>query len=238
MKKLIKKALQTAGFEMHRYIPGASLGAQQVAALNRFSIDLVLDVGANIGQFGEELRVGGYQGKIISYEPLPDAHAGLLKASAGDTDWHAFEPMAIGAQNGEIEINVAQNSASSSILPMLQSHLQAAPYSAYVDKLTVPIKRLDDTLDEHFERSLAPFLKIDTQGYEWDVLDGAPLALEKCKGVLLELSLIPLYEGQHLWQEMIARLEQQGFSLWAIQPGFTDLNSGRTLQVDGIFFRL
>lgn len=238
MKQMIKKLLKIAGLEMHRYVPGASSGAQIVAALNHFSIDLVLDVGANVGQFGKELRVGGYNGVIISYEPLLEAHAELLKASAGDINWHAFEPTALGSRNGKVEINVAQNSVSSSILPMLPSHVQAAPQSAYADRLTVPIKRLDDTLDEHFKESVAPLLKVDTQGYEWDVLDGAPVALAKCKGVLLELSLVHLYEGQRIWQEMIARLESLGFSLWAIQPGFTDPKNGRTLQVDGMFLKL
>lgn len=238
MKKMIKRMLRAAGLEVHQYIPGSSSSAQLVTALNHFGIDLVMDVGANIGQFGEELRLGGYRGRIVSYEPLPDAFLRLKATANDDSGWHIYERAAVGAYNGEIEINIAQNSASSSVLPMLDSHLQAAPYSAYVDKLSVPIQRLDDTLDHHFYDSVAPFLKIDTQGYEWDVLDGAPRVLEKCKGVLLEMSLVPLYEGQYLWQDMIQRLESLGFTLWAIQPGFTDRVTGRTLQVDGIFFRV
>lgn len=81
-------------------------------------------------------------------------------------------------------------------------------------------------------------MKIDTQGFEWQVLDGARTTLPKFQRVLLELSLVPLYEGQHLWQEMIGRLEQEGFTLWALQPGFIDPINGRTMQVDGIFYRI
>ena len=80
-------------------------------------------------------------------------------------------------------------------------------------------------------------MKIDTQGFEWQVLNGAQNVLPGIHGILLELSLIPLYEGQHLWQEMIVRLEQEGFTFWALQPGFVDPHNGRTLQVDGIFYR-
>lgn len=238
MKKLIKKMLKVAGLEMHQYIPGSSPSAQLAVSLKHFNIDLVMDVGANIGQFGEDLRLSGYRGKIVSYEPLPDAYAELSQKVALDPSWDLYKRSAIGAFNGEIGINVAQNSASSSILPMLDKHLQAAPYSAYINKIDVPITRLDDTLGEDFHRSVAPFLKIDTQGYEWDVLDGATGAMQNCRGVLMELSFVPLYEGQHLWIDMIDRLEKSGFSLWALQPGFTDIESGQMLQADGIFFRV
>ncbi len=80
-------------------------------------------------------------------------------------------------------------------------------------------------------------LKIDTQGYEWQVLDGAVATLPRITAVLIEMSLVPLYEGQHLWLEIIARLEAMGFKTWSLQPGFVDPSTGRTLQVDGMFCR-
>jgi hypothetical protein len=80
-------------------------------------------------------------------------------------------------------------------------------------------------------------LKIDTQGYEWQVLDGAPDLLARSSAVLIELSLVPLYEGQHLWHECIARLEAAGLALWALEPVFVDPETGRTLQLDGLFLR-
>jgi FkbM family methyltransferase len=238
MKRLIKRILKASGYEMHKYIPGSSSTAQLASSLRNFNIDLILDVGANVGQFGEELRHAGYRGGIVSYEPLPDAYGILATKLKSDALWRVYERTAIGSHNGEIVINVAGNSASSSVLPMLEKHLEAAPHSAYIDKVDVPIKRLDDTLGEDFHRSLAPFLKIDTQGYEWDVLDGAAHALEKCQGVLVELSFVPLYEGQHLWLEVLDRLQKSGFSLWALQPGFTDNQTGQMLQADGIFFKV
>lgn len=237
MKRLIKRLLRTSGYEMHKYIPGSSSTAQLASSLRNFNIDLILDVGANVGQFGEELRQAGYKGKIISYEPLPDAYDILDSRVKNDALWRVHDRTAIGSHNGEIVINVAGNSASSSILPMLEKHIEAAPHSAYIGKVGVPIKRLDETLGEDFHQSLAPFLKIDTQGYEWDVLDGAAHALEKCQGVLVELSFIPLYEGQHLWLEVVDRLQKSGFRLWALQPGFTDNQTGQLLQADGIFFK-
>ena len=144
----------------------------------------------------------------------------------------------MGDQDGEIEIHIAGNSVSSSVLPMMEAHSSAAEGSAYVGIEKTPIFRLDSVAPSYLAQSSRPFLKIDTQGYEWQVLDGARETLSQCQGVLCELSLVPLYEGQHLWMEMIQRLESEGFTLWSIQKGFTDLRDGRTLQVDATFFRI
>jgi FkbM family methyltransferase len=237
VKSAIKKVFRKFGLEIHRYTPGVSPAAQIIASLRKFEIDLVLDVGANQGQFASEIRSGGYAGNIISFEPLSKAHVALQQASKGDAKWYVHPRCALADRNGEVEINIAGNSVSSSLLPMLDSHLSAAPPSAYVGRESVPLLTLDSIAPDFVAKFRKPFLKIDTQGFEWEVLDGAKSILPQMHGVLIELSLLPLYEGQHLWQEMIGRLERDGFFLWALQPGFTDPHNGRTLQVDGVFFR-
>ncbi len=120
---------------------------------------------------------------------------------------------------------------------MLESHREAAPGSGYVSQEVVSLVPLDRITPSYISGQDTPLLKIDTQGYEWAVLDGALATLPKIKGVQVELSALPLYEGQHLWQETIARLQREGFTLWSLQPAFTDHRSGRTLQWDGLFFR-
>lgn len=224
--------------DIHRYVPPASHSLSPiVSSLRKFEIDLVLDVGANQGQFASEIRCGGYTGKIVSIEPLSEAHGKLLQASAGDAGWDAYPRCALGDYVGEVEINIAGNSESSSILPMLESHRSAAPESAYQGKEIVPIKTLDAVAGPYLKDARAAFLKIDTQGFEWQVLDGARDTLPHIKGILVELSLVPLYDGQHLWRDVIDRLEAAGFTLWAFKPVFSDQASGRTLQVDGVFYR-
>jgi len=208
-----------------------------VASMQKFGIDLVLDVGANTGQFASEIRRCGYAGRIVSFEPLSSAHGELLQTSAGDSKWDAYPRCAIGDTNGEAEINIAGNSESSSILPMLESHCRAAPKSAYQGKEKVAIKTLDVVAGQYLKDARAALLKIDTQGFEWHVLDGARETLPHIKGIVVELSLVPLYEGQHLWRDAITRLETAGFILWAFKPVFSDQETGRTLQVDGIFYR-
>jgi len=234
---MIKIILEKVGLEIHRISPSKAT-RQIVSSLRKYEIDLVLDVGANEGQFAKEIRKAGYAGKIISFEPLSKAHAELLQASGKDSNWHIHPRCALGDYNGKIEINIAGNSVSSSILPMLESHRIAAPESAYEGKEMVALHTLDTIAGQYLSIANAPFLKIDTQGFEWNILKGATQTLPIFKGVLLELSLVPLYDGQHLWREMLDWLEAKGFILWSLQPGFTDLTVGRTLQFDGIFFRI
>lgn len=242
-KKYIKYVLKNVfGLEVRKLknVPpsAAQLAAQQiVSSFRTFGIDLVLDVGANRGQFASEIRACGFSGGIVSFEPLSDAYGQLKQASAGDANWIAHPRCALGDHNGEVEINIAGNSDSSSILPMLESHRSVAPQSAYKGKELVSLYTLDAVSGAYFKDARAPFLKIDTQGFEWQVLDGARDTLPHIKGIMAELSLVPLYEGQHLWREVIDRLEAAGFTLWGFVPTFSDISQGRTLQVDGIFYR-
>lgn len=238
LKDLVKSNLRRAGFEIRRLTQTASPVFQLRTALDHFEVDLVLDVGANTGQFAAELRSAGYKGAFISFEPLADAHKLLEATAAGDAKWNVYKRTAVGDRDGEVEINVAGNSVSSSVLPMTRLHSAAAAGSAYVGKETVPITTMDTIATNVLSDSSQPFLKIDTQGYEEQVLSGARKMLPRCRGVLCELSLVPLYDGQTLWLELVRYLGDRGFTLWSIQRGFTDPRDGRTLQVDATFFRV
>jgi FkbM family methyltransferase len=200
-------------------------------------INVVFDIGANEGQFAKEIREHGYSGKIISFEPLTSARKNLLAFAALDLGWHVHEQSAIGNQNGEIEIHIAGNSVSSSVLPMLESHSSAAVGSTYVGSERVPIFKLDSIANKYLDKNSNLFIKIDTQGYEWQVLDGANESLKRAQGVLCELSLVPLYHEQRLWKDIVDRLDQYGFMLWALQKGFTNPKTGQSLQMDGIFVK-
>jgi FkbM family methyltransferase len=179
----------------------------------------------------------GFNGRIVSFEPLSAAYSLLAAAAKDHPLWTVPPRCAIGNRDGEIEINVAGNSVSSSVLPMTHTHAAAAPGSAYVGRETVPIARLDSIAAHHLQGAQRPFLKIDTQGFEWEVLEGARKTIPRITGILCEMSLTPLYAGQHLWKDILAWVEGEGFTLWAVQTGFTDPIDGRTLQMDGVFFR-
>lgn len=235
-KKIIKSAFQSVGLDLYRFSSNPT--CQLLKVLNHFDVDVVLDVGANIGQFSKELRSVGYQGILVSFEPLSAAHRVLSEVALRDAKWLVHPRGAIGDQDGEIEIHIAGNSVSSSVLPMMETHSSAAEGSAYVGIEKTPIFKLDSVAPDYLAKSRRPFLKIDTQGYEWQVLDGARETFSHIQGVLCELSLVPLYEGQRLWMDMIQRLENEGFTLWSIQKGFTNPCDGHMLQVNATFFRI
>jgi len=208
-----------------------------VKFLESFNIDLVIDVGANRGQFARNLFADGYRGEILSFEPLLNEHAELMKASNGDSRWHVAERVAIGNTTGASQINIAGNSLSSSVLPMLARHSDAAPASEYIGTESVPICRLDDCAHSVLAHSVCPFLKLDVQGYEREAIRGASALMKKIVGLQVELSVVPLYCGGALIEEILAELRSDGFVLFKICPGFTDHHSNQVLQYDGIFFR-
>ena len=205
------------------------------AMLSAHGVDLVLDVGAAGGGYGCELRAFGYHGTIVSFEPMRDAYDRLSAARAGDERWLAHR-CALGAGPGSAEINVASNSDSSSLLPMAERHRAAAPSVGYVGTETIDVARLDDVAAAHLATHQRPFLKLDTQGFEKQVLDGGPETLAQCVGLQVELSFVPLYDGGLLVDEAISLAYAAGFHLVGLEAGFSD-ESGQVLQSDGVFFR-
>lgn len=237
LRRRIKAVARRFGFDVIRFHPESSDGAKLRAVMQHMKTDLVLDVGANEGQYGNMLREFGYRGRIVSFEPLSSAHAILKRHAQGDVAWQIHPRGAIGDRDGDITINIAGNNVSSSVLPMLDKHADAAPESRYIGSETVPLVRLDTIASSYTAGASSLFLKIDTQGFEAAVLSGGPELLKQCRAVQLELSLAPLYEGQELWEYFLREFTAQGFQLWTVLPGFVEAATGRTLQIDAIFVR-
>ena len=236
-KHIVREGLRRVGLRVYRATPATDPDAQVAALLAFQQIDLVLDVGANSGQYAQALRRAGYEGRILSFEPLQEAWERCRRRASRDPQWSVATRMALGSSEGAIEIHVADNSFSSSILPMRDSHRAAAPGSAYVGTQMVDLRRLDRAAASEVDRARRPFVKLDTQGYEREILKGATGIMDRVRGVQVEMSLTPLYEGAPSFEELLALLEGMHFKPWALLPAFTDQTSGRMLQVDGLFFR-
>jgi len=200
--------------------------------------DVVLDVGANVGQFAQLVLKTGFGGRIISFEAVPSVHRILAEQAARRAaQWTVAPCAALGRERGKVTFNLSANTVSSSILPMKDAHLDAAPESRYVDSQVVDVERLDELARPLLPRTGRLFIKVDTQGYEKEVLKGATGLLPQTVAIQLELSLVPLYEGAPTFNEMIAFVQDHGYELFAIVPGFQDERTGRLLQVDGLFVR-
>jgi len=210
--------------------------ARRAKLFQTYAIDVVFDIGANVGQYAQELREIGYAGRIVSFEPLSAAFRDLQRWAQADRRCIAVNA-AVGERDGSVELNIAQRSTSSSVLEMLPSHVRAAPESAFRDKELVRIVKLDSVFDNYCSVSDRVYLKIDTQGFEKHVLDGARCSLPKVQAVQVEMSLIPLYAGQLLFAELFEYLTACGFAMVALEPVFIDPASGEVLQFDGIFRR-
>ncbi len=235
-RKVFKKFINKVGLDIIRYNHLSIPALRRLRLINYYNIDLIFDIGANVGQYAKELRESGYKGRIISFEPLSRAYNDLNKNAIGDNLWQVVN-IALGNYDGKTNINISKNSYSSSILDILPSHLNNCPEAAYIDKEEVSVRKIDSIINEYWHHPERLFLKVDTQGYEKNVIEGALLSLSNIIGMEMELSLIPLYDGETLFMEMVPFVYNKGYNLMSLAPGFSNKDSGQLLQVDCIFFR-
>lgn len=241
-KKSTRAILRQVGLDMARAEQMKLLknpaGSKRAIMLRYHDIRTVIDVGANMGQYGTELRDWDFKGRIISFEPTSAAFRVLSERAASDTHWSVLN-CAVGAEDGVAEINVASNwGASSSLMPMLESHRQSDQEVQYVATEQVEIRTLDSALAGIVAPDEALLLKLDVQGFEHFVLRGATSILPQVRVIECELSFVPLYDGQLLFPQMLALLGTLGFQPVSFSPGFSHPMSGHCLQFDGVFARV
>jgi FkbM family methyltransferase len=230
----IRKLGHRIGVDVRRWPTPRDPATAHVDLLRSAGIDLVLDVGAAGGGYGSMLRDRGHPGRIVSCEPLPESFHRLKGASESDPLWEVRRT-AVGAQTGVAQLQVAGNADSSSLLPMLDRHTDAAPHTATVGSIEVEVTTVDELLDDVAQAGDRVLLKLDVQGAESDVLDGTPL--DRITAIHLEHSLVELYDGSVTFDDLHARLRGAGFELVDVSPGFRDPRSSRLLQFDATYLR-
>jgi FkbM family methyltransferase len=228
-KRWAKAALRRFGYDIVQSEP------RLIDFLRSRNVDLMLDVGANTGQFGLSLRAAGFQGEILSFEPVNSVFSRLENTAHGDERWRVHK-LALGAASGRATINVSENTVFSSILPQTaaaQEHHSAAMVQRR-EEIDVA------TLDEIFEpfRHRRAFLKIDTQGFERHVLDGGTESLRLIQGVQLELPIVHLYESTWSLAEAVEYMRERNFVVSQIRPtGFPTVDPVSLVEVDCVFRR-
>jgi FkbM family methyltransferase len=230
-KERVKRLLHRAGIHVMPYRFTGRARRQQL--LRFYGVTDLLDVGANRGQYATDARLSGYRGRIWSYEPLAGPFSELASAAATDPGWHV-ERVAVGGEVGELVLHVSERDIYSSALSILDRATSTDPTSRSVSKETAPMRPLDD-LAADIDGTLA--VKIDVQGFEHAVLDGAPATMQRAAFLEMELSFVPLYEGQTLIEESLRRADELGFRLAMAEPLFPDHASGAALQMNGMFVR-
>lgn len=231
------RRLARAGIEVNRFRHGGGERALAWQLIEAARVDVVIDVGANHGQFALGLLAIDPSLRMVSFEPLESAHAALRCAARGYRNWKIADRMALGARSGNASLFVAGNSQSSSLLPMLPLHERAAPESVYVDEQPTPIDRLDQVASGYWGTNDRLLLKMDTQGSERDILDGAGDIIDQVVGIQTEISFAELYQHQPLAFDAIRDIEQRGFSLFGICSDFRDPLTHTLLQANAFFIR-
>lgn len=219
----------------------ANLAAQAhvQALLRRLKVNLVIDVGANTGQFALSLRALGYAGRIISFEPQSAPYAALRAAALGDENWDVRN-CALGETTSELKINVFRDTSLSSLHEANAAGRDRFPDYFQLDRTeTVSVHPLDDLIANLRldEAGMRIFLKTDTQGHDLAVLRGARTILARSLAVMTEASIKPIYQDAPAYSEMIRYLGDSGFSLSGIYPLAHHEHDMSLLEVDCCFVR-
>lgn len=187
--------------------------------LEQLDVNVVVDAGANVGQFAGEVRALGFGGLLLSFEPVARVFSALQDAFSGDANWRGFW-CALGAEEREAEIHIPRLTVLSSLLrPVAEPD---------VEKQVVPVRRLDAMLDavEGMPAKSRVFLKMDTQGYDLEVFKGAAGWCDRIVGLQSELSVQPLYAGMPGYLEALSTYEQAGFRLSNLSAVSRDTSGG------------
>lgn len=218
--KYIKRLLRRFGYDVVTYRPFLEL-------LEPWGIQTVLDVGANVGQFATELRSSGYTGTIFSFEPTREAFKQLQINSQPDDRWHVINS-GLGRSNEQLTVSIAKDSQLTSVLNPVREH-------SFIGEQTIQLQRLDDWLASTSIDLSTTCLKLDVQGYEWEVLAGAGEALPKMGAIMVELATSQSYEEQPYAEDIMALLRAKGFDLWTTRRGTWTPHGMQEIEFDGLF---
>jgi FkbM family methyltransferase len=213
------------------------LGAEVARLMRATDVNVVLDVGANVGQFALGLRRMGYRGRIASFEPVAQPFARLREAAEGVDRWSVHQ-YALGAEDGTAEINQVPGTMSS-MLPASEFGKQWSDKLQQQTTETIQVRRLDSVLDE-VTRGLDPvraFLKMDTQGFDLQVFEGARTVLDRVVALQSEVACVPIYDGMPRLPEQWAVYEEAGFEAVGVYPVTRDGPTLRAIELDLVMVR-
>lgn len=227
LKRLVERGASRLGYQV---IPSWRLHSFEHARhlrqlFEQLQIDTVLDVGANVGGYRELLRdFVGFDGRIVSFEPVPAVFAKLQQAASRDARWKGYQ-MALGDGDGELEINVTQRTTMSSFLTRDEGRLRGLGYDHLLNVTDivrtepVPVRRLDTMFEDAVGRQDARvYLKCDTQGFDLKVIAGAAASLRSIMALQIELSFKPIYANAPAYAEVLDQMTAHGFDVTGIYP--------------------
>ena len=215
---MINHFLNKYGYECIRNKKSPSIKSHLSNLIDQYLIDIVIDVGANQGQFGSLLRQIGYQGEILSYEPSKKSFEILSKVSSEDERWKIY-PLGLGDKKTSEKINIFESSDFNSLLQ--PSDMGKTTFKNKLKKLnteSINIETLNRILAPHALKGRRIFLKMDTQGYDLNVFKGASKYYSHIACLLTEISLQQIYQKMPDYHENLAFYEKKGFAVSGLYP--------------------
>lgn len=237
--KIAQHFLRLFGYEVVPFPPTDWIRTRDSLwrVLDKLEIDCVFDVGANAGDYGNLLRAIGYKGWIVSFEPVQATFSKLAARAAARPPWKVYQ-LALGATNGQAEINLGQSDDLTSFLTPTEP-TENLPHNKAIGKETVEVRRLDSIFEDCMEGIEAKrlYLKMDTQGFDLEVLRGADGVIGKFVGAQTELSFVPLYEGMPGHLDALKEFETRGFSVVDFVPVTRVAGGLLMMEMDSILAR-
>ncbi len=235
IRRLVKKGATRVGIQIARRSARTDPQLRRQLLLRWLGVDLMWDIGANIGQYARELREGGYCGRIVSFEPQALAFSKLEAAAADDKLWTVLN-IALGDARGHVEMQISAEPTASSLLPF-DREFERHPAWAMVGTESVRVETADDLLAKLSPEHCTVGIKLDAQGFEGKILAGARELLARAVFLECELLLRPFYEKQARPEELISLLYDAGLRLATAYPAHIDLTTGASWWMDAIFIR-
>lgn len=239
LKKIYKlfKILKNSDYIKTLLRHGVAAGVEHIGLLEQlkpFGFHMIVDIGANRGQFSLVAEKTFPNAEIIAFEPLKEATVVYRRIFSTHPHIHLYE-IAIGPEEKEMPIHVSQADDSSSLLPITSLQNILFPGTAEKEVRPIQVKPLVSVF-RHEEIISPAFLKMDVQGFEKEALTGCQPLLDSFLYIYVECSFVELYTGQALAFEMITWLNQAGFNLDGVY-NLTYDKSGRAVQGDFLFKR-
>ncbi len=235
-KSLLQKWASLAGYELSPLPPQSErLDVHLKTLFERLNINCVFDVGANRGQYGRFLRELGFEGRIISFEPVTTDFEILADQASIDSDWQAHQ-IALGERESERFINVTSDSLFNSFLNPNEFIKNQGLRVTQQEKVKIqPLDKLFHNFLEGLNQP-QPYLKLDTQGFDFEVLDGTIGVLDRIVALQIELSVKPVYEKTPYYLDSIVKLEELGFEVTGFFPIARD-NALRVVEFDCVMVK-
>lgn len=239
MRQSLLARYRTKVWELAQLRRGGQLDIAQARALRGLiqhrPVSTVLDVGANRGQYGRQLRRAGFAGHIVSVEPLPAALAALEPLAAADGDWTVRRGAVVAAPvDGTVRLHVTAAEVLSSVLPPRAGATEWTEGLEVVDELDVAAWTLDEVLADTPGDRVG--LKLDVQGHDLALLRSGALRDPRIAWVQTEVPLGALYEGVEGLDAHVAACAEHGFVLASVLS-VSLVPYGRPPDADAIFVR-